>query len=476
MVFHILVHAVQLDICFFTFTQSRLSLVHFPAFGRSFEGQFDCINISQQFKYTTTFVHKMRWLHTFTFIVFATNAFAVGPKSPQTRPSGIPTFTPDEAGILSGTAFTSWISSQISSGSKVLALAKGAYHVTPGSDQAHILFSDLDDITIWMDAVNLTMTKVGLTAFNIYRCADLVMYGPTVWWDIPGFSQATVTDVRKTADSDFLIQYHLDDGYDSSFLVNETTGQLNAEYTNPETGRLEAGPGWSVISGTPAPVDGKVNTYTVPLSGPYFTPMIGYKLLARGKFIFCNEVSESNNTIVNDFTLLNCAGFGWFSGSNRKTTFNSFSLKPAPFPPPNGTELPARSSSADGIHSGGDYIGPTFDSCFFSALDDDCMAVHGSLYSVQGAGSSPNSFTASKGDAAVGDVLRFYSNGDFEVLGTATVTDVSPNTAPIVITVDHLPQEVRNVLSDVSWTNHMRVGSGFSVLNVSAQWPYSTTK
>ena len=350
-----------------------------------------------------------------------------------------------------------------------MALAEGAYHVTPGSDQAHILLSDLEDLTIWMDAVNLTMTKTGLTAFNIYRCANLVTYGPTVWWDTPGFSQATITEVSRTSDKDFLLQYHLDNGYDPSFLVNETTGQLNAEYTNPETGRLEAGPGWSVISGTPAPVDGKENTYNVPLSNSYFIPMVGYKLLARGDFIFCNEVSESNNTIINDFTLLNCAGFGWFSGSNRKTTFDSFSLKPASFPPPNGTELPARSSSADGIHSAGDYIGPTFDSCFFSALDDDCMAVHGSLYSIQGAGASPNSFMAPEGDATVGDVLRFYSNGDFNILGTATVTDAQTDSAPITVSVDHLSQEIQSVISDVSWTNQMRVGSGFSVVNVSAQ-------
>ena len=39
-------------------------------------------------------------------------------------------------------------------------------------------------------------------------------------------------------------------------------------------------------------------------------PLIGYKILARGGFIVGNKVAESNNTIINDFTLLNCAGFG----------------------------------------------------------------------------------------------------------------------------------------------------------------------
>lgn len=407
----------------------------------------------------------MRWCIASILSLCVSAAYAVGPLAAKQRPDDVPTYTPESAGMLNGSAFTAWISAQVSSGSKTLALAEGAYHVIPGSDQAHILLSELEDVTIWMDSVNLTMVKVSLTAFNIYRCSNLVTYGPTVWWDTPGFSQATITDVQKNSGNDFQITYHLDDGYDPSFLVNQTTGKLNAEYTNPTTGRLEAGPGWSTINGAPTSLDGKEKTFRVPLQGSYFTPQVGYKLLARGEFIFCNQVTESNNTIINDFTLFNCAGFGFFSGSNRKTTFSSFSLKPAPFPPQNGTELPARSSSADGIHSSGDYIGPTFDSCFFSALDDDCMAVHGSLYSTQDAGPEANSFYAPKGDAAVGDVLRFYSKDTYEVLGTATVTNSSTESTPFIITVNHLPQAVQTVIDDAYWSNQMRVGSGFNILN-----------
>lgn len=410
----------------------------------------------------------MRRFHIFCFLTRL--ALAVGPEAPKVRPENIPTYSPIQAGILDGKAFTEWISEITGNGSRTLALAEGSYHVNPGS-QAHIFFSNLTNVTIWMDSVNLTMSKVGLTAFNIYECSDLITYGPTVWWDTPGFSQATITDVKNTGGNNYNIELHLDDGYNSSHLFNATTGQLNGEYTNPSTGRLQAGPGWSTVTGNPSPVSGQPNTYNVVLPNSYFKPLVGYKLLARGDFIFCNQVTKSNNTIINDFTLLNCAGFGFFSGANRKTTFNSFSLKPASFPPPGGTELPARSSSADGIHSGGDYVGPTFDSCFFSALDDDCMAVHGSLYQMRGAGSSANSFVVPTGDAVHGDVLRFYAYGSYDVLGTATVTSASLQSGPLEITVDNLPLEVQNVIDNAYWTNQMRVGSGFNVLNVSIRLP-----
>ena len=342
--------------------------------------------------------------------------------------------------------------------------------MTPGS-QAHISFSNLASVTIWMDSVNLSMTKVGLTAFNIYECSNLITYGPTLWWDSPGFSQATITDVKNTGGNDYSIEFHLDDGYNSSYLFNVTTGQFAGEYTNPSTGRLQAGPGWSTVAGTPSPISGQANTYSLSLPNSYFVPLVGFKLLARGDFIFCNQVTNSNDTIINDFTLLNCAGFGFFSGANRRTTFNSFSLKPASFPPPGATELPARSSSADGIHSSDDYVGPTFDSCLFSALDDDCMAIHGSLYQTRGMGSSTNSFLVPTGEAIAGDVLRFYSNSNYNILGTATVISASLQSAPYEITVDHLPQKVQEVILNAYWTNQMRVGSGFNVLNVSATSP-----
>ncbi|KAI4144971.1 MAG: hypothetical protein L6R39_003961 [Caloplaca ligustica] len=393
------------------------------------------------------------------FACFAT-ILALGPQPPTARPDGVETFKPSEPNILNGTEFVDWIASQQQKGVEALALAEGSYHVLPSGDKAHIFLQNLDSMTIWMDSVNLTMTRVGLMAFQIYGCNELKTYGPTVWWDTPGFSQATITSVRGTGGQNYDLQFHLDDGYDSSFLLNSSTGQVKGEYTNPKTGRLEAGPGWSTVNAIAKPLDGHKNTFTVPLLNSYFTPQVGYKLLARGSFIFCNQVGNSNNTVINDYTLLNCAGFGWMSSGNRKTAFNSFSLKPASFPPPGGTELPARSSSADGIHSSGDYIGPTFDSCYFSALDDDCMAVHGSLNPITGPGASSNSFVVPKGAAAPGDILRFYANTTFEPLGTATVT----STSQASITVNDLPVPASQ-LATTFWSNQNRIGSGFAVLN-----------
>lgn len=312
------------------------------------------------------------------FLLSTTNA--LGPKPPSVRPSGIATYKPSTAGILDGASFQSWVTAQANNNVKTVALQQGAYHVTPsGQSSAHIFLSGLEDVTIWMDDVNLTMTNTGYQAFQFYQNSNVVTFGPTVWWDIPGFSQATITSVHSldSTGQNFNITFRPDDGYDSSFLLNPDTGSVNGDYTDPITGRLQAGPGWSTIQGMAT--KGENNSWTVPLTNFYFYPVVGFKLLARGNFLFCNLIADCKNTVVNDFTLLNCGGFGFMSNLNTRTTFNSLSIRPAAFPPPGGTELPVRSSSADGIHSADDFIGPTFDSCLFDALDDDAMAIHGTL-------------------------------------------------------------------------------------------------
>jgi len=256
-------------------------------------------------------------------------------------------------------------------------------------------------------------------------------YGPKLWWDTPGFLQANITDVRSTGDNNYSIAYHLDDGYDSSFLVYASTGQINADNTDPTTARRQAGPGWSTRSSLLSPVSGHPKIFTFVTTNSFFAPKPDHKFLARGSFIVCNEVSNSNTITINDFTLLNCAGFGFFSTSNSKTAFNSLSLHPAAFPPPNGTALPALSSSAYVIHSAEDIIRPTIDSSHFAALDDDC--VHSTP-----SPAPANSFLSPKGDAAPGDILRLYADGTYAPLGTATIRSVAPpSSASIAITVDH---------------------------------------
>ena len=386
---------------------------------------------------------------------------ALGPGFPKVRPGDVPTSKPTRHGAFNGQDFVQWIQDQVEGGNKTFSLAEGHYHVNPMSDPvgSHISLSGLSDVILWMDSVNLTMTDSRAQAFAINNCSNLVTYGPAaVWWDTPGFPQATITAVKSEGANgkDFDVQFHLDDGYNSSHFFSD--GQFSGKYIDPKTGRMQAGPGWSMIEGTATRVDGSSNTFTVPAKGLYFTPLVGHKLLARGDFLFCNHVEQNNNTIIDDYTLLNCGGFGWMSSSNRKTTFNSYSLIPAPFPPPGGIELPAWSSSADGIHSGGDFVGPTFDSCLFSSLDDDCIAVHGSSENITHV--DGNTFTPTS-DAEEGDILNLYT-ADWNPLGNSIVTGISGKDT-FSISVKSMPS---GVTEEGHWVNQDRVGSGFAIRNV----------
>ena len=395
--------------------------------------------------------------------LFAISVASLGPKPPRIRPEHLPTYQSPIDGVLNGSDFSAWIASQAASGSNVVALEEGQYSVnSPDLNLwSYINLVDLHDVTVWMDGVNMSLPDNTIRAFNIDSCSNLTTFGPTVWWDVPGFSQATITAVTPSADnSSYEIEFHLD-GYNSTFLFSD--GQLNAEYISPLTGRLEAGPGWSNVGASVTPT-GAPNTFSFNFNEfVYFAPQVGYKLVSRGEFLFCNLVANSNHTTINDFTLLNCGGYGYFSTSSRRTTWDSFSLKPADFPPPGGTMLPARSGSADGLHSQGDFVGPVIDSCFLTALDDDCIAIggdKGDISSISGStmvGTS-NTFT--------GAVLQFYTNGSLTPQGRATVVgsdNSDPGTQSAGLTLDQIPA---GVIAGGSIYNVLnRQSSGFVIRN-----------
>ena len=403
--------------------------------------------------------------------LLAQSTATVGPKPPQSRPQGIPTFHPATSGELDSALFAQWVKQEADAGHKCVGLEEGEYHASAGFDDAHITFRDLTGVQIWFDGVNITMSKNRLTAFSIVNCTDLHTYGPTMYWDLPGFSQATISEVKRTGagstpgNGDYDITFHLDAGYDPKYLLNTSTTYVDGEYVDPKTGRLQAGPGWSTLSGQASQVAGKPHYYSFLATDLYFTPQVGYKILARGDFVHCNRITDSTRTVVNDFTILNCAGFNFLLTGNRKVTFNSLSIKPADFAPPGGTEVPARSSSADGVHSTGDFIGPTFNHCLFSALDDDCIAVHGSLFDITGDADSASSIMTSNGIGAPGEIVDFYANETFELLATATIKSVSSDTPTIISFTTALPESVASQLTTVKWVNTARVGSGFKVLN-----------
>ncbi len=241
--------------------------------------------------------------------LFAAVAAAVGPQAPQVRPDNLPTYQPQTDGVLNGSDFSAWVSSEIAKGSHAVALAQGSYRLSYFDENIsqYIQFQYMSDIAIWMDGVNMTLADNTIGAFSIQDCSNLTTYGPTVWYEVPGFSQATITAVVPQSDGSFAVSFRPDDGYNSSYLVSD--GQMNGVYTDPATGLLQAGPGWSTMGGPVTAVDGQDNTYLYAYTGGYFTPQVGYKIMARGEFLFCNTVANSNYTTINDFTLLNCGGF-----------------------------------------------------------------------------------------------------------------------------------------------------------------------
>lgn len=394
----------------------------------------------------------------FLLLLTATQVNALGPQPPKVRPSAIPTYDPRGTN-LNGTDFSKWVVAIVATGSKVVALAQGRYDVQyPDAYYAsYITFTALYGVTVWMDKVTLVFPDNTVTGFSIDRCSYLTTYGPTMYYSVPGFSQATITQSSYVSGSTYQFQFQCDAGYDCSSMVQ--SGNLNAEYIDPNTGLLQPGPGYSVFVGPATMINS--NTWQYTYYGAYFAPLPGHKLLSRGQFLYCNKIQASNYTSINDFTTLNCGGINWLSYLNVKPYFNSIVVKPATFPPPGGTALPMRSSNGDGIHSNSDLVGPQVDSCLFSLLNDDCIAIQGEIgftYS-----SSGNTFVGS-GGVSNGDVLKFYYPDTYKSLGSAKVLSSSQTSnGNTQITVSALPTGFS--AGNTIFVNQNQQGSGFSITN-----------
>ena len=102
------------------------------------------------------------------------------------------------------------------------------------------------------------------------------------------------------------------------------------------------------------------------------------------QFAFTFHVNGCENSTFDSISLLGGPGFGFFAegtnipGQRGGNTYRRCSIKRPPRPL-GAVEDPLVSTSADGFHMAGVPWGPVIDSCFFEAMCDDGIAIHGSF-------------------------------------------------------------------------------------------------
>ena len=94
---------------------------------------------------------------------------------------GISTFQSASKGKVKSVSFVKWIRNEVEAGNSTVGLEEGELHASSISDGAHITFKDLKGVNVWMDGVNMIMSKAGMTAFKIVNCTDPHTYGPAMW-------------------------------------------------------------------------------------------------------------------------------------------------------------------------------------------------------------------------------------------------------------------------------------------------------
>ena len=270
----------------------------------------------------------------------------------------------------------------------------------------------------------LVMTGTRQALLRIRQSSDLTLRGLTLDYDPLPFTQGTITKVNKD-----LIEFTVHDGYPA---LSDDYNRAPAHLFTPD-GRRQPD-SWDfhrfpleIIS----PREGRLKLYSLPA-----LPSPGDQLALDRRLVDGASAVEIRNcpgpVTIEDITLLASPGLCFVGRYGEDlVTFRRVTIKPGP-PPAGATQPRLLSSNADGVNFVQYRRGPVIENCDFSRMGDDSVNLHGRLIPVIRP-LSPASFLAAykygpgelTSTIRPGDALRLYNQGDFGLVGDATVAAIT---------------------------------------------------
>lgn len=383
-------------------------------------------------------------------------------------------YTP-KGSVLNVTDFQQWVVSSASN-YPVLILKKGNYSVPPPGDNeqqrgAHIYLANLSNFLLDMSGVHLFMSDRHSTAVFISGMENVSLIGLSVHYKVFPTNQAYLRAIGadgKSLDVEVMEGYPLEDWKNGVGVP--------CYVFDPATRWWKAGSN-DMYADTITPIGGS-NTSMFRL---HYSGNVGpnSQSIAVGDLIACRQnggsftIRTENGGGVHwkDITLYGGPVFGYredydINQPASKFGGNSYTRCSVrrPEKPAGATESPLLSTSADGFHSSGMPHGPTVDSCYFEAMPDDGIAIHGHYSLVTDVYPSNRSFVIAEAHShhwyIDGSILRMY-NTNFQVAAGLTVvnsTEISKWYMP--------PRNTSKVLTRVNIT-----ACSFIMVTVAEQLP-----
>ena len=343
------------------------------------------------------------------------------------------TYTPI-GGKLNATDFQHWLM-VASTQHTILTLATGNYSVSEPIDSqqhnSHIYLENLTSFHLDMSGVHLFMDGRHHTALYISGLENVSIKGVSIHYSQFPTNQALLTAIGadgKSLDVDVMAGYPLEDW--------QSGVEMTCYVFDPTTRWWKPGSN-DIYGGTPSPLaTGGSQAFRL-----HYDHDVGptTQNIAVGDLIACRQVGgafvvhthDCSGVSWQDITLYGGPSFGFFeeygvslpASANGANKYVRCSVR-RPERPANATQNALLSTSADGFHSTQMPVGPLLDSCYFEAMPDDGIAIHGRYSLVTDAFPHNHSFVIAERYGrqwyGAGSLLRVYDN-EFQPAGVLTV-------------------------------------------------------
>jgi hypothetical protein len=299
--------------------------------------------------------------------------------------------------------FNSWAASQIAAGSTTLCVTPGSYTLVtpPPGVRAHFVFPAFTGIALEFTGVTLTCESRYVGALYLGGWESSSLRGLTVRYAQPPSNTAVVRAVDLVAST---MDLEVEVGHPSTDFVSGVVRDCNL--FDP-LHRLRVPLSYDIsLTNVTALGNGlyrcgaNKNTISDVIPGM----LLGCRV-SGGMTVLLDSITNSR---LEDVALYGGPAFGFLESRGSGNTYVNLSIR-LPDPPPGAATRPLLSTSADGFHSSGTRVGPTILGCSFTGMDDDGIAIHGSLMLVTDADEGSSSVTlVNLGPLAVGDRLALY--------------------------------------------------------------------
>jgi hypothetical protein len=292
-------------------------------------------------------------------------------------------------------------------GQKRIVIPAGTYYIKPPSAGSHLQFHGMSDFEIDARDVHFVFTDQTRGGIEFLNCRSVRLRGASIRFETPPFTQAVVEGI---APDGAWYDVRVEKGYptnfdDARYFPAQPIGYLfdsKTRWWKPGTYDLY---GQAIKRlGT----DRFRVFWNVP-AGPRLHPVaVGDLMGFRGSGPHNVTIVTSTRVSLIGVTIYNAGSFAvWESGGDGDNHY-SITVKRGPRPPEAVTD-PLFSSTADAFHSTDVRKGPVLEQCYFEAMADDGIAIHGTYSLVLRA--EGNKFVINHGNFRPGDPLRLFDPG-----------------------------------------------------------------